>query len=103
MIRYEVTLNIEKDIEKPFKEWLENHVKQMLLFKGFTNATIHEENLDNNIITVIIVNYIIDCKDNLKYYFKVYSNKMREDGLKKFPNQFTASRRVFDNEIEINL
>ena len=103
MIRYEVTLNVEKDIETRFKKWLEPHVNQMLSFKGFIKASIHEEISENKNEIIVIVNYIVNCIDDLKYYFNINSNKMREDGLLNFPNQFTATRKVFNGNQEINL
>ena len=103
MIRYEVTLNVEKDIETRFKKWLEPHVKQKLSFKGFMKASIHEEISENKSEIIVIVNYIVNCIDDLKYYFNLNSNKMREDGLLNFPNQFTTTRKLFDGNQEINL
>ena len=103
MIRYEVTLKIEKNIRKSFETWLEPHVQEMLTFDGFIKATIHKEISEDNDISILIVNYKVSSIDNLKYYFNNNADKMRQDGLSKFPKGFTATRRIFDGDIEINL
>ena len=103
MIRYEVTLNVKKSIETEFEIWLEKHVKEMLGFKGFIRATIHKESGYNNLLSSITVNYIITNIDYLKSYFKNHSNQMRQDGIDTFPNGFTASRKIYNGKIEINL
>ena len=103
MIRYEVTLNVKKSIETEFEIWLEKHVKEMLGFKGFIRSTIHKEPECNNLFSNITINYIITNIDYLKLYFKNHSNRMRQDGVDTFPNGFTASRKIYNGEIEINL
>ena len=75
----------------------------MLTFDGFIKATIHKEISEDNDISILIVNYKVSSIDNLKYYFNNNAAKMRQDGVNNFPNGFTATRRIFNNNIEINL
>ena len=103
MVRYEVTLNVKKNIETEFEVWLEKHVKEMLSFKGFVRASIHKDTPRDEIFSIITVNYILNNIDYLKLYFTNNSNKMRQDGVNNFPKGFTASRRIYDNEVEVNL
>ena len=103
MIRYEVTLQVKNKIEKAFSKWLEPHVKKMLEFDGFSKATIHyEASYTPNYYTIIIC-YSVDSINNLKYYFNNNSTAMRNEGLNAFPGQFTAMRKIFDGDLEINL
>jgi len=103
MVRYEVTLNVKKDIESGFEIWLEKHVKEMLTFKGFVRASIHKDLCSNNNISIITVNYILINITYLKLYFNSKSEKMRQDGIDNFPHGFTASRKIYDDEVEVNL
>ena len=103
MVRYEVTLNVKKNIEPEFESWLEKHVKEMLEFKGFSRASIHKNLAGNKDESIITVNYIIHNINYLKLYFKYNSEKMRQDGINNFPHGFTASRKIYNNEVEVNL
>ena len=98
MIIYEVNLTINKDIFDNYKAWLIPHVKHMLTFPGFKQTTFFYEQLtsDENDSEKLTVQYEIDIMDNLTNYLENHAHHMREDGLKKFPKQFSATRRIFE-------
>jgi antibiotic biosynthesis monooxygenase (ABM) superfamily enzyme len=97
MIIYEVNLSIDKEIFSEFESWLNNHVREMLQFAGFIQAFILEEeqgeSFDKQKLTV---QYQLDSRDDLENYFVKFASKMREDGIKRFNTQFSATRRIFE-------
>ena len=91
MILYEINLKIDKNSSKHFMEWLPDHVQRVLKAKGFIEASIFQEEKEDVQITVF---YKVKSKKDLESYFEGYAKEMRQEGLDKFPNQFTASRKV---------
>lgn len=96
MLSYEVNLRISSDIYDEYVQWLTPHIKKMLTFKGFLQAELHEEkenNTDPNVRQLTAI-YHVDTQENLQNYFSSMAQTMREDGIKRFGNKFTAQRRI---------
>lgn len=93
MIIYEVNLTIDEQAFDRYYQWLLPHVKAMLKFHGFETATVQRDESAPNQLTVY---YRIKTRDNLKHYLQHHAHEMRDDGVKTFPNQFSASRRIFE-------
>ena len=94
---YEVNLNINEDIYADFMFWLKDHVNEMLQFPGFMQASFFKEELDGaSGIEKLTVQYQLDSKDNLDRYLTEYAPAMREDGIKRFNDKFSATRRIFE-------
>jgi hypothetical protein len=94
MILYEVNLKVQKSIEKEFSSWLEQHLEDMLALNCFTKALAFTEEADSNEIVSFVAHYYLETREELDEYFSKYAEKMRADGLKKFADQFTATRRI---------
>lgn len=102
MIIYEVTVNIEKEIYFKFIRWLKDHVEEMLKFPGFIQARIlKEEQSEKREQEQLTVQYEIDSRENLDNYFKEFAPKMREEGIRRFKNQFSATRKIFHVEEQV--
>lgn len=102
MIVYEVNLKISSEIYKAYMEWLMPHVQEMLEFNGFEKAKfLKETNFDDPNFEHVTMQYQVDNMDNLNNYLENYSKKMRGDGLTRFPDGFTATRRFFELKEEI--
>lgn len=98
MIIYEVNLTIHNDIFEEYYQWLIGHVGKMLTFKGFQKAELAKEQMphnDTSKATKITVRYFINNDENLSDYLKIHALAMREEGIKKFGNKFSALRRIF--------
>lgn len=105
MIIYEVSLFIDNIIFTEYCQWLKEHLKEMLLFKGFSQAKVltdknPESSNDNE--HKLIIQYIIESYDDLQNYFDNHATNMREKGTNIFGNKFRASRRVLNIESIIN-
>lgn len=97
MILYEVNLKIDQDVYAKFLPWLEEHVTEMLTFKGFIEAKflkLNDSGKDDGTTHLTVV-YTLESMSDLQHYLDNNSQHMREDGLNKFPGKFTATRRVF--------
>tara|TARA_B100000949_G_C14128263_1_gene385511 strand:+ start:185 stop:502 length:318 start_codon:yes stop_codon:yes gene_type:complete len=102
MVIYEVNLKINKEIFTKYKTWLDGHIQQMLRIPGFLQATLLQEILDDEYQTPaqknITVQYLLRNSADLKTYFDKYASSMRDDGINRFKNNFSATRRIFEVE-----
>ncbi|WP_058535343.1 DUF4286 family protein [Legionella saoudiensis] len=97
MVIYEVNLAIDRDIYSQFQLWLKEHAKEMLQFPGFIKASILKpENESDSDKEKLTVQYQLENRESLNVYFTQFSAKMREDGINKFKNGFSAERRIFE-------
>lgn len=97
MVIYEVNLAIDKDIYSQFQSWLNEHVREMLQFQGFIEARIlkpENENVSDK--EKLTVQYQLADRGSLDIYFSQFAPKMREEGIKKFSDKFSAERRIFE-------
>lgn len=99
MIIYEVNLTIDATIYTAFQIWLKQHVQEMLLFPGFIKASLlkpeDEEILGYEKLTV---QYLLKDRKDLDHYFKEFALQMRADGINRFQDKFSATRRIFTVE-----
>ena len=95
LIIYEVNLKINQDCVIEFKSWLYGHIREMLNFPGFINAELFQNEEQSSAQSIeLVVKYSVDSFDSLNHYFAYNAATMREKGLMRFPDQFSASRRV---------
>lgn len=105
MIIYEVNLTVNNEIFEEYYQWLVEHIKAMLKFKGFRQAELaKEKNTENetNETAKITVRYFISSDEDLNDYLANHASAMREDGIKKFGNKFSAFRRIFTDLVVIS-
>ena len=96
MVVYEVNLTIHGDIYSEFTVWLRGHVKEMLQFPGFIQASLlKQEQDDPSDQEKLTVQYQLEGRDDLEKYLIECAPKMREEGIKRFKDKFSATRRVF--------
>jgi len=96
MIIYEVNLLINQAIAHEFMPWLETHVKEMMTFQGFVQAQFLKQTTDLiDAKLQLTIQYSLESMQALDDYLANHAPKMRADGLEKFPDQFSATRRVF--------
>ena len=96
MIIYEVNIEVQQSIAKEFRMWLSTHVREVLKLPGFLSAEIFEriDPVCDDETVAICVQYRLHREEDLRRYFDHYAQRMREDGLQRFPEQFRAHRRV---------
>ncbi len=93
-IIYEVNLSAEQAITEEFYSWLKIHITEMLEIDGFIGATLLEiSNSDTNTKSWS-VQYKLKNESALMAYLKNHAAHMRADGINRFGDAFTATRRV---------
>jgi hypothetical protein len=103
MIIYEVNLKIDTAIFKDYMHWLAPHMEAILKLSGFIKAVVLEEkNIKTTDAYYISIQYYVDDMAHLNNYLAEHAQTMRDDGLKKFPNQFSATRRIFSIQKEVS-
>ena len=100
MLIYEVNLEVDHDIADEYSQWLEDHIGQVLKFEGFLSAELFEEQtggVEKNNSGKWTIHYHVRDLECLENYFDQHAAKMRKDGLDRFGDKFSATRRVLKN------
>ena len=66
----------------------------MLTYDGFVKYKIFDVINNEEGITLLVIHYYIETMKHYDNYISKYSYKMRDEGKKKFKNQFEANRRI---------
>ena len=100
-ILYEVNLVVDGDIVDEYRRWLSTHVQEMLALPGFLGARILEtseleisEPGSSAAQTTFCTQYELVDQAALDAYFRIHAGRMRADGISRFGDRFSASRRV---------
>ena len=93
MVIYEVNLTIRYEIYLDYYAWLLEHVNQMLKLDGFLQVEIGEVETDDH-TKQLRVSYSVLSRDHLDDYLTNHAGKMRLEGIEKFGDQVSASRRI---------
>jgi hypothetical protein len=101
MVIYEVNLIIKTEIYENYYSWLLQHIQKLLTFDGFNQAEIGLVEQANTKEKHLRVNYIIQSYQHLENYLKNHATAMRAEGVAKFGNQFSASRRIIAESVII--
>lgn len=98
---YEVNLRPDPSIAAEFDIWLEHHVREMIGLPGFLGATIHRVDEPDGDGIQRTTYYRLKNKAALDEYFRDHAERMRADGVRRFGDKFTATRRVLDQGVEL--
>lgn len=100
MVIYEVNLTVQPRIAAEMATWLREHLKEMLEIDGFERASIFERRPDDEgveeEVTLWTCHYEVRDRASLERYFQVDAARMRQDGVARFGDGFSASRRILE-------
>ena len=98
---YEVNLSIDNSIETEFRGWLEAHIGEMLEIEGFLSARLYEvaEPEADAGRFELSVQYKLRDMAVLESYLTYHAERMRAEGLKRFGERFSATRRIMKSII----
>lgn len=100
-IIYEVNVTFQSDIEDDYRAWLSKHIAEILALPGFLDARSFDVQQDAAMTTIAIcVQYRMESQAALDDYLQLHAPRLRADGVAKFGDRFTASRRVLLNPRE---
>lgn len=96
MIIYEVNLEVLDSSYTAFLAWLREHVAEIITLPGFLLAEIStcEDPIAPRGKRCLCCHYRLHEQADLERYLREDAPRLREEGLKRFPGQFTATRRV---------
>lgn len=97
MIVYEVNIEVREEKYADYRAWLVLHVGQMLALPGFVAAEILEQRdpPPTRGTRALNVQYRLVDDAALQRYLTEHAPRMREEGVRRFGDAFTATRRVF--------
>lgn len=93
-IVYEVNLEVDAGIAAAYRDWLADHVREMLGLPGFISAEIFDEEINAGTTQRWCVHYRLRDRAALQAYFDQHAARMRADGLRRFGDRFRANRRI---------
>ena len=91
---YEVTLSVDREIINEFDVWLTHHVEEMLQIPGFLRASTFSAEDDDQGRPQRVTHYYLESEADLDNYLAGPAEDMRRSGTERFPDRFTASRRI---------
>lgn len=96
MVIYEVNLVIDAEIAEAYGAWLGEHIEAILAIEGFVSADweVGEEGPAGKALWS--VRYTLRDRAALDRYYAEHAPRMRADGLERFGDRFSASRRVLE-------
>lgn len=102
-IIYEVLLEVNSNLEGPFLEWLNAHVREMLTFEGFRSAQVTREVAPVGESVRICVQYKLKSISSFDRYEIEHASRMRAEGLKSFPQGLSATRSMWREVVNFDI
>jgi antibiotic biosynthesis monooxygenase (ABM) superfamily enzyme len=99
MVIYEVNLVINEEVYSQFQLWLKKHATEMTQFPGFIQANIlkpENEKLPGK--EKLTVQYQLENRKALDFYFEKFAAIMRKEGINLFSDKFSVERRIYEVE-----
>ncbi len=98
MYIYNVTVNIEKDVEGHFVLWMQQtHLPDMLQTRKFTEAKMTQVQIEEDMGgSTYSIQYTCKSKEILEEYYTEFADKMRGDMDKNFAGKYVAFRTELD-------
>lgn len=98
MLIYEVNIIIKQEVYPKYLTWLKTHIQEILKLPGFSKAMLSIEEPMHK----LCVQYYLSSEQDLQTYLKDHAPNMRADGIAKFADKFSASRRILNVEEEFS-
>jgi len=98
MLLYNVTVGVDKQIEKEWLHWMKTeHILDVLNTKMFVQAKIYKVlHQDDEGTTSYSVQYFAESLDHVENYLDQFAPSLREEVNKKFPNGQVAFRTLLE-------
>jgi hypothetical protein len=99
MYIYNVTINIEETVHKPWLEWMrDKHIPDMLATGKFVQARICRVMVEEESGGITYaVQYFTTSREVLQRYYEEDADRLRKEALRQFPDKFVA----FRTELEV--
>jgi antibiotic biosynthesis monooxygenase (ABM) superfamily enzyme len=90
---YVVRVAVDAAIAADYRDWLGDHVAEILTLPGFTGAAIYREECEDGAIA-FVVHYRLASRAALDDYFREHAPRLRAEGLARFGGRMTATRAI---------
>lgn len=97
MTIYEVNIALEPAIEIAYRKWLAPHVREILKLDGFIDASLFNRENENGKVC-LTVHYRAKNRAAVDLYLEKHAAKFRKEASDRFGNQFSANRRILEEE-----
>ncbi len=97
MIIYNVTINVDKTINKEWLDWIKEHIPKVLATGKFKEAKLTKVLVDDDEADTYSIQYRAHSREALDLYYTEDADRLRGDGLKRFADKVLA----FRTELEI--
>ena len=98
MILYNVTVNIENDVEDEWLAWMKNdHIPKVLATGQFVDHKIYRliGEIPNN-GTTYSIQYFASSMQQIDTYLTKFATKLRDEHIQKFKDKHVAFRTVLE-------
>lgn len=90
-ILYEVSIRVDENMRADYLAWLREHMNAMLAIDGFSGAELFIDAEDEN---QFVCHYRLQDMTAMDAYLAGPAKEMRADGVNRFGDKFSASRRI---------
>ena len=96
MVIYEVNLAVDPAVDGAYRDWLTEHIQEILELDGFESARWLQPDVhkDPDGWLLHTVQYVLTDQASLDKYFENHASKFRGVGIALFGDKFRASRRI---------
>jgi len=98
MIIYRVTINIKKDVEEEWLNWMKTeHIDEVMRTGYFTKWEILKQLIPESVTdeSIYTVRYHLESFSGYELYAKNDAARLQNKHTEKFPGKFKASRAVY--------
>lgn len=97
MIVYNVTIQVDHDIEKEWLEWMNNiHIPDVLATGCFLEGRISRLMVDDETGITFSIQYTLESMQKLEEYQEKYAEKLQKEHADRYENKFVAFRTVME-------
>ena len=93
---YEINIKVSLGILDDNLSRLEEHISEILDIDGFESAKIYKETSTSSDFFVITIHYSVSSKSALDFYFNNHAEALRQKGINRFGDKFSATRRILE-------
>lgn len=97
MIIYNVTVNIDKSINKEWLDWIKEHIPQVLATGKFKEAKLTKVLVEDEEADTYSIQYRAHSREALDAYYAEDAERLRQDSLQRFADKSLA----FRTELEV--
>lgn len=92
-IVYEVNIELDPEIEQAYLKFLDDHIKEILHFKGFLGADLYKDDSSASPVK-LVVKYRLKTEEDMENYIAHHAPAMRAQAIELFGTKFKAQRRI---------